>query len=77
MNLNQFGGAFGRQLFRAVTRAAIAVGITKGIDYFARRGKDPARMTETEKRAAAKLASDSRATVKRARQAARITRRMR
>lgn len=77
MNMNQFGGAFGRQLMQAVTRAAIAIGITKGIAYIANRGKDPARMTEAEKREAAKISKDSRAVIKRARQAARITRRMR
>lgn len=77
MNMNQFGTAFGRHLMRAATRAAMAVGITKGIGYLARRGKDPAKMTEAEKREAQKMTKNSRQAIKRARQAARITRRMR
>lgn len=77
MNANQLGGVFGRHLINAVTRAAMAIGITKGIEYLARRGKDPAQMTDAERREAANLSKTSRQAIKRARQAARITRRMR
>lgn len=77
MNFNQFGGAFGRHLIRAATRAAMAIGITKGIDYAARRGKKPEEMTAAERKQAQKMSKTSRNAVKRARQAARITRRMR
>lgn len=77
MNMNQFGGAFGRHLMRAATRALMAVGITKGIDYIARRGKQPEKMTEAERKQAQKMSKTSRNAIKRARQAARITRRMR
>lgn len=77
MNLNQLGGAFGRHLLNAVVRAAVAVGIAKGIEYAANRGKDPAKMTPEERKLAEKANRDTRAVVKRARQAARITRRMR
>lgn len=30
MNMNQFTNVFGRHLMRAATRAAVAIGITKG-----------------------------------------------
>jgi hypothetical protein len=77
MNLNQFAGTFGRHLLKAATRAAVAIGIAKGIEYAANRGKDPAQMTPEERQLAAKAKHDTRTMVKRARQAARITRRMR
>ncbi|TXB71298.1 hypothetical protein FQV27_00410 [Paracoccus aurantiacus] len=62
---------------KAVTRAALAIGITKGIDYVANRGKDPAKMTAEERKLAQKAKHDTRKMVKRARQAARISRRIR
>ena len=77
MNMNQFGGTFARHLMKAVTRAAVAIGITKGIEYMANRGKAPAEMTPEERQLAAKAKHDARTMVKRARQAARITRRIR
>ena len=77
MNANQFVSAFGRHLMQAVIRAAVAVGIAKGIDAVANRGKDPAQMTPTERAAAAKTQQTAREAVKRARQAARITRKLR
>ena len=77
MNMNQFMNVFVRHLMRAATRAAVAIGITKGIEYAANRGKDPAQMTPEERQQALKAQKDTRAMVKRARQAARITRRIR
>ncbi|MEZ5724633.1 MAG: hypothetical protein R3E47_06005 [Paracoccaceae bacterium] len=77
MNMNQFMNVFGRHLMRAATRAAVAIGITKGIEYAANRGKDPAQMTPEERQQALKAQKDTRAMVKRARQAARITRKIR
>ncbi|NHF72825.1 hypothetical protein G7044_06735 [Paracoccus sp. 12-3] len=62
---------------RNMTRLAMAFGIKKGIDVLATRGKDPARMTPEERAAAAKTQRSAREAVKRARQAARITRRIR
>ena len=53
------------------------LGIKKGIDLLANRGKDPAQMTPTERAAAAKTQQTAREAVKRARQAARITRKLR
>lgn len=77
MNANQFVNAFGRHLMQAVIRAAVAVGIAKGIDAVANRGKAPADMTPEERQLAEKARRDTRAMVKRARQAARITRKIR
>ncbi len=77
MNANSFINAFGGHLMRAATRAAIALGIAKGIDTLANRGKDPSEMTPEERRQADKARKDTRQMVKRARQAARITRRLR
>ncbi|WP_225972641.1 hypothetical protein [Paracoccus jeotgali] len=77
MNLNQLGGPFGRRIIRSLMRAAMAVGIAKGINTVANRGKDPASMTPAERAQAKKTQKNSRDMVKRARQAARITRRIR
>lgn len=77
MAANQFINIFAREVMRNVTRLAIAFGIKKGIDLLANRGKDPAQMTPTERAAAAKTQQTAREAVKRARQAARITRKLR
>ncbi len=74
---NQFINTFAREVMRNVTRLAIAFGIKKGIDLLATRGKDPAQMTPGERAAAAKTQQTAREAVKRARQAARITRKLR
>ena len=74
---NQFINTFAREVMRNVTRLAIAFGIKKGIDLLANRGKDPAQMTPTERAAAAKTQQTAREAVKRSRQAARITRKLR
>ena len=56
-------------LTRMVTRRAMTWGINKGIDRIAKSGGKPAPVS-------AKQAKDMRAAVKRARQAARLTRRI-
>ena len=77
MAANQFINIFAREVMRNATRLAVAFGIKKGIDLLANRGKDPAQMTPTERAAAAKTQQTAREAVKRARQAARITRKLR
>ena len=74
---NQFINTFARQVMRSAVQIAMAFGIKKGIDLLANRGKDPAQMTPTERAAAAKTPQTAREAVKRARQAARITRKLR
>lgn len=75
---NQFINTFARQVMRSAVQIAMAFGIKKGIDLLANRGKDPAQMTPTERAAAAaKTQQTAREAVKRARQAARITRKLR
>lgn len=66
-------GKIVQMILNMVLRRAVNFGITKGIDAVAGKGKPAAQMTEAERKAAA----TSRAAVKRARQAARITRRLR
>ncbi len=56
-------------LTRLVMRRAVTRGISKGIDRIAKSGTKPAPVS-------AKQAKDMRAAVKRARQAARLTRRI-
>ncbi len=77
MNINGFVNQFGKHLVQAVIRAGMAVGIAKGIELLANRGKDPAQMTPEEQAAAARTQRSAREAVKRARQAARITRKFR
>lgn len=77
MAANQFINIFAREVMRNATRLAVAFGIKKGIDMLAARGKDPAQMTPTERAAADKTQRSAREAVKRARQAARITRKFR
>jgi len=60
------------QLIRMVTRRAVNFGINKGVELAAGKGKPASQMTAAERKAA----QDSRAAIKRARQAARITRRL-
>ncbi|MCV2872979.1 hypothetical protein OEZ71_11805 [Defluviimonas sp. WL0050] len=55
-----------------VTRRLINLGINKGIDTVARKGKPKNKMTAEDR----KQAQDARALAKRARQAAKITRRL-
>ena len=62
-----------QMIINMVLRRFINLGINKGIDAVANRGKAPAQMTPEEQQAA----QATRAAVKRARQAARITRRLR
>ena len=76
-DVNQFINMFGRHLMRAAIRAAMAIGITKGIGLLATRGKDPETMTPEERAAASRTEKTSRQAVRRMRQATRITRRMR
>lgn len=53
-------------------RKAVNTGVNKGIDFAARRGKAPAEMTPGER----SQAQDARELAKRARKAARLTRRI-
>ncbi|MEZ5884849.1 MAG: hypothetical protein R3D53_13725 [Paracoccaceae bacterium] len=69
MNLNQLIN----MAVNIVTRRLMNIGINKGIDAISRRGNGKAPMTPEE----ARQAKTARAAAKRARQAARITRRMR
>ena len=69
MNFNQIID----MLIRMVMRKLMNFGINKGIEMASGKGKTPAEMTPEERKAA----GDMRAAAKRARQAARITRRMR
>ncbi|SDD69024.1 hypothetical protein SAMN05421538_102215 [Paracoccus isoporae] len=73
MNLN----GLINMVLRRLTHRATDYGINKGADYLARRGKKTADMTDLERQQAAKSSKGTRDMVKRARQAARITRRMR
>ncbi|WBU57436.1 hypothetical protein [Paracoccus sediminicola] len=73
MNLNHIIN----MVMRQVTRRATNAGIDKGLDMLARRGKDPADMTDQERREMANSKKSTRQMVKRARKAARITRRIR
>lgn len=59
-------------IVNTVTRRLINLGINKGIDYAARRGKPKEQMTSEDR----KQAKDAREIAKRARQAAKITRRL-
>ncbi|MFV0410395.1 MAG: hypothetical protein ACK5LJ_12090 [Paracoccus sp. (in: a-proteobacteria)] len=77
MNPNQFVNGFGRHLMRAVMRAAMAVGITKGIGMMANKGKNPEDMTPEERRRAKQGERNARQMTQRAKKAMRITRRMR
>ncbi|MFV0294442.1 MAG: hypothetical protein ACK5II_15030 [Paracoccus sp. (in: a-proteobacteria)] len=77
MNPNQLMNGFGRHFMRSIMRIAMAFGITKGIELLATRGKDPEQMTDEERQLANKTRKNSRQAIKRARQAARITRRIR
>ncbi|QUS36884.1 hypothetical protein GR316_04565 [Falsirhodobacter algicola] len=58
---------------RMIMRMFMMKVMTKGIDYAARRGKDPATMTAEERA----QAQSARGMAKRAQKIARITRRMR
>lgn len=65
-----------RMLGQMAMRALVTIGITRGIDWWARRGnkdRDPDRPMTAEERARAQTA---RKLARRARQAARITRRL-
>lgn len=66
-------GKIVQMILNMVLRRAVNFGINKGIDAVAGKGKPAAQMTPEERKAAA----TSRAAVKRARQAAKITRRLR
>lgn len=55
-----------------VTRRLISLGFNKGIDFAARRGKPKEQMSASDR----KQAKDAREIAKRARQAAKITRRL-
>ncbi|MCB2115596.1 MAG: hypothetical protein KDE00_04665 [Rhodobacteraceae bacterium] len=69
MNLNQIGN----MILKMTMRALIGIGVARGVRYLERRlasGQSP----ETPERTA--LKSDARAAAKRARQAAKITRRL-
>lgn len=59
-------------ILNIVLRRAINTGINKGINHFAGKGKPASEMSDAER----KQAADARALTKRARQAARITRRL-
>lgn len=67
MNLNQILN----MVLKIVTRRAMQLGMNKAIDLAATRGKSARQMTPEDKMAA----QQTREAVKRARQAARITRR--
>lgn len=62
-----------QMIVNQLIRRFVNIGINKGIDAVANRGKSPQSMTPEERQAA----QTTRAAVKRARQAARLTRRMR
>lgn len=66
-------GRLVQMIVNQVIRRLVNLGMTKGIDTVANRGKAPRSMTPEERQAA----QNTRAAVKRARQAARLTRRMR
>ncbi len=68
MNMNQLLN----MVTRTLTRTLIAFGIKKGINLAAGKGKPAAQMTHAER----EQAKTARAAVKRARQAARLTRRI-
>lgn len=68
MNMNQLLN----MVTRTLTRVLIAFGIKKGINLVAGKGKPAAQMTQAER----EQAKTARAAVKRARQAARLTRRI-
>ena len=59
-------------IINTFVRKAVNTGITKGIDYAARRGKAPAQMTDADR----DQARSARDLAKRAGKAARITRRL-
>lgn len=59
-------------VIRTVTRRLINLGINKGMDVVARKGKPKGHITAGDR----KQAQDARALAKRARQAAKITRRL-
>lgn len=67
MNLNQILN----MVLRILLRRGVNWGVNKGIDLAARKGKAPAQMTEAERREA----QNARDLAKRARKAARLTRR--
>lgn len=60
------------RIFTMFSRIFVRKAVNKGIDVATRRGKAPAEMSAAER----KQAADARAMIKRARQAARITRRL-
>jgi hypothetical protein len=68
MDLNQIIN----MITRMFVRKAVNKGINKGIDFAARRGKSPAAMSAADH----KQANSARDIAKRARKAARITRRL-
>ncbi len=68
MNLNQLVN----MVIRTVTRRLINMGINKGIDYASRKGKPRAGAAGGDRG----QSKDARAVAKRARQAAKITRRL-
>ncbi len=59
-------------IMNQIMRRVINTGINKGISHFAGKGKSASKMTEAEKA----QAGTGRETAKRARQAAKITRRL-
>ncbi len=61
-----------QMVFNQVMRRAVNTGINKGIDLAARKGKPAGQMTADDR----KQAASAREMAKRARQAAKITRRM-
>ncbi|TKD18238.1 hypothetical protein FBT96_10765 [Rhodobacter capsulatus] len=62
-----------QMVWSMILRRLLRVGVTKGIEMAAGKGKPAAQMTKAERKAA----KSARQAVKRARQAAAITRRMR
>ncbi|WP_415183108.1 hypothetical protein [Phaeovulum sp.] len=61
-----------RLITRVLTGTLVAFGLKRGIDLVAGKGKPTAKMTQSERQ----QAKTARAAVKRARQAARLTRRI-
>lgn len=62
-----------QMLWNMILRRVLRIGVNKGIELAAGKGKPAAQMTPAERKAA----KSARQAVKRARQAARITRRLR
>ena len=76
MSGNSLINQISRMMMGRLTRIAMNFGIDKGSKQLAKRGKPTAQMTKTERRQAQNMSKTTRNAVKRARQAARITRRL-